>query len=30
MTAAEHEHAPAVTLPRFGDVSATEQLLAHF
>ncbi|WP_030436864.1 isochorismatase family protein [Actinoplanes subtropicus] len=29
MTAAEHEHALAVTLPRFGDVRDTEQLLAQ-
>jgi nicotinamidase-related amidase len=29
MTAAEHEHALAVTLPRFGDVQDTEQLLAQ-
>jgi len=29
MTAAEHEHAVAVTLPRFGDVSDTVQLIAQ-
>ncbi|MET7396554.1 isochorismatase family protein [Dactylosporangium sp. NPDC005572] len=28
MTAAEHEHALSVTLPRFGDVLGTEQVLA--
>jgi len=29
MTAAEHEHALAVTLPRFGGVHHTEHLLAQ-
>ncbi|MCU7726919.1 isochorismatase family protein [Actinoplanes sp. KI2] len=29
MTAAEHEHALTVTLPRFGDVRTTEQVLAQ-
>ena len=29
MTAAEHEHALAVVLPRFGEVCTTEQLLAR-
>ncbi|WP_238011842.1 isochorismatase family protein [Dactylosporangium sp. AC04546] len=28
MTAAEHEHALSVTLPRFGDVLSTDQVLA--
>jgi nicotinamidase-related amidase len=29
MTAAEHDHALSVVLPRFGDVLATEQVLAQ-